>query len=56
MAFSKHKINHSTGEQGLNSKKVNSFISANVFVTASCKRQPISHIFQIDPFLSVGSE
>lgn len=37
-AFSKHKINHSTGEQGLNSKKVNSFISVNAFVTVSCKR------------------
>lgn len=37
-AFSKHKINHSTGEQSLNSKTVNSFISANTFVTVSCKR------------------
>lgn len=37
-AFSKHKICCSTGEQSLNSKKVNSFISVNAFVTVSCKR------------------
>lgn len=37
-AFSKHKTNHCTEEQGLNSKEVNYFISVNVFVTVSCKR------------------
>lgn len=52
-ASSKHKINHVTGEEHLNSNKTNIFISVNAFVAVSCKRQPINHVFQMHLFPSL---